>query len=466
MTCDAPAYCPQRKAYVHALTLGGMALGLVSAGTAVWGAGPSHEPAPVVTSGAQGPEILYDMRHGDTLWHFAQVWLEGPHAAEELGAANHIANPRHLAIGTRLHIPVRLLRTEPSDATVQTFSGTVLLRAGTQAFGPRPGLALSEGTRVETGANAFITLKLRDGTAISVPSQSDLKLARLRKVLLTGSILRDIEVFAGRMHATVTPMPDPSSTFRVKTPLAVSAVRGTDFRVEYTPGATLSATTVTGGKVAVATPAVQADTLVPAGFGAASDAHGTSAPVPLLPAPMLAPADHNQSGAQLQFTLSPVPGASAYRIQLARDPAGRDIIAETSSPSPQIALPDVPSGDYFLIASAVDGRGLEGLSASSALHRCHNTISTHVAPAISSMQLRLRFSWNAQADSTPTYHFRLMRRGQDAPYVDRPGLAANTLDLDRLPPSDYSWTVTSSLGEDAKACEATSAPETFHIAQK
>ena len=54
---------------------------------------------------------------------------------------------------------------------------------------------------------------------------------RLRKYLLTGGSDIDLYVEQGRAETAAAPIKDSNSRFRMRTPTAVSAVRGTVFRI-------------------------------------------------------------------------------------------------------------------------------------------------------------------------------------------------------------------------------------------
>ncbi|HZU63231.1 MAG TPA: FecR domain-containing protein [Novosphingobium sp.] len=425
--------------------------------------GMAHAGEPAVTR-AEGPrpEIRYTVIHGDTLWHFAATWLVGVSAADELQRLNHIPEPRHMPIGLVLRIPVDLLREEASVAVVEAFSGPVAILRGGHSEPPRIGMQIGEGTGLATGANAFITLRLADRTAVSVPSQSSVSLARLRRQLLTGTLTRQVDVGAGRLHATVTPMQDPASSFRVKTPLTVSAVRGTDFRIEFDDKG-LAATTVSTGKVAVGSgpaPRPEASALVPAGFGQATTPSGSSGLVKLLPAPELAAADKPQTGGTLAFAVAPVAGAVQYRAQLARDAGMLDVVEESRAAAPLLRLPPVADGHYTLRLSAVDAQGLEGFTRTYPVERQLRPVTLHMEQLGRGQRLAFRFGWTGGVAGASTWHFQLFRsQSGELPLIDRAAIADAATEVPALPPGDYAWRVGEENGTDADW----SPPQRFHI---
>ncbi|MET0375460.1 MAG: FecR domain-containing protein, partial [Rhizorhabdus sp.] len=191
---------------------------------------------------------------------------------------NKIADPRRLPIGGTLMVPAELLRMEPITGQIASFRGDVNVSGQPATLG----MKILQGMRVETGANAFVTVALPDKSSISLPSQSRVSVVKLRRVLLTGGIQRTFRVTEGRARASVNPIREPGSDFQVTTPLSVAAVRGTDFRIAYDEAGGRALTEVVGGTVAVQAEADKNETSVPKGYGVISTPAGSEPPVALL----------------------------------------------------------------------------------------------------------------------------------------------------------------------------------------
>ena len=213
-------------------------------------------------------EISYRMRTGDSLIGLSRHFLVRPDSHLEVQRINRIEDPDRMPVGRPIIIPTRLLRSTPMDGKIIAFRGTV--RIGTQ----RPaglatvGLAVKEGAIIETGDDGYVTLGLANGSRMSLPSRSRIRITRMRKYNLTAGTDFDFEIDKGRSEISVTPQPDPRNRFRLRTPIAVSAVRGTVFRIGYNGKDEPSLTEVIEGKVAVSAGATQL--AIPQGFGAAA----------------------------------------------------------------------------------------------------------------------------------------------------------------------------------------------------
>ncbi len=409
------------------------------------------------------PEIVYQVRKGDTLFTLAQAYFINTSAMIRIQNLNHIANPRAIPVGTSLHIPRMLLRDERSQARIESFSGDVSVSMAGKAMAMDRGVTLNEGSEIVTGRNAFVTLRLADGTSVSIASQSSVRIGLLRRVLLTGSVEREFGVSNGKLRAKVTPMPDPGSNFRVTTPITVSAVRGTEYRTEYSAESGLSTNAVDDGTVAVAHAASQSNVLLPRGFGNAATPRESSGAVKLIAAPTMIHAENVQTGETLEFALNPLPEAKAYHIQLARDAGFLDVLAEAAAQVPAFTMAPLPAGSYFARISALDRLGIQGLAETYAFDRRKNVVSGSMGASGHDYL----FQWASSADGAPQFRFQLRREGGDGPpIVDETGLTDNRFTVSNLAPGKYAWRVLSILFADGKALETWSVVENFNVAGK
>ncbi len=308
------------------------------------------------------PPVRYTVRPGDTLLTLARLYMIRTADYLTVQQLNKVRDPRSLPVGSTLLVPDALLRTEPVIAEISAFKGAATLDGQPVALG----MKVRQGMKVATGANAFVTVKMPDGSMISLPSQSRITVSRLRRILLTGGVDRNFLLEAGRSRSTVTPIRDPGSSFRVTTPLSVSAVRGTDFRVALDPAAGAAMTEVVGGTVGVAPGAEKPETAVPKAFGIIGTAAGLGEAVALLPAPRLLKVDRT-GDTTIAISVGPVEGAKSYRVQLASDVGFADIFDEAVSDTPTATFTLSASVTFFIRLTAIATSGLEGLPGTFAL---------------------------------------------------------------------------------------------------
>ncbi|QXL83330.1 FecR domain-containing protein [Comamonas sp. NLF-1-9] len=340
------------------------------------------------TSAAQTPASAQDITHhvvrGDTLHALAARYLDDAAQWPALAQANHIRNPRRLQPGSVLHIPQAL---QPwASATVQYVrGGAQAALPGKEAASPvAAGAELPEGTRVQLEQDAYLSIRLSDGSVVRVHGGSDLQLQRLRKRARPGSARSVLELQRGTLEPSATPDPAGQAPLDIHTPHASASVRGTRFSVEAdASGRTLTA--VTEGVVALqGSERAGGQALLQHGWGAVVDADGRAAPpVALLAAPdARALPTLAQDADFLRLKLPRVPGAQAYQVQLARDAELTEVLRAATAPDPEFSLPAVQDGRYQLAVRAIDAHGLPGQRAQTLL-----TVKAHpIAPLYQSPQ--------------------------------------------------------------------------------
>ncbi|WP_232727751.1 FecR domain-containing protein [Acidovorax sp. 69] len=319
-----------------------------------------------------GDEIAHLVKEGDTLEGLARAYLAAPRQWQLLQARNKVADPRRLQPGSVVWIPVRL---QPSEsATVQFVQGTVTSRARTNdtPAAVTPGGKLEEGTELQVGPESFVAVRLADGTVIRVQAQSDLQLRQLRRRGRAGSVQSVLEMREGGMESTVPPNSDPLRRFEIRTPLAVTSVRGTHFSVVMADSGQTTAS-VLNGSVAVQSrrdtdskPAASLSaptSLLSPGQGLAVTSDGTVGPArPLLPPPDTSgmPAILGDAGL-LAIDIPSAPGAVRYAAQVATDAEFTQVVRNGNFASGQLRWKVLDDGRYYLAVRAIDDAGIAGL---------------------------------------------------------------------------------------------------------
>ncbi|KQV96905.1 FecR domain-containing protein [Rhizobacter sp. Root1221] len=302
--------------------------------------------------------VPYRVQRGDTLYGVAERLLERPADWAELARLNRVRDPNRLSPGRELRLPVARLRGVEQPAVVVYVRGTVtvVMAPGTGPKALAAGDVLGERATVTVGTASFATLRLHDGSVLHVQAGTVVSLQRLRAK--PGGERREtvMQLDKGRVDSTVTPQPT-GSRFDVRTPLAVTGVRGTRFGVTVGDGGRRVLSDVVEGRVAVSVEGL-AETAVPAGEGAVMSAASRTPVVrPLLPAPGIT----TPLVERLPFAVpvAAVDGAVAYRVQLAEDDAFTRVRVSAETPLP-IETADLPDGTYMLSVRAVDRDGLLG----------------------------------------------------------------------------------------------------------
>jgi hypothetical protein len=391
------------------------------------------------------PVHEYVVQRGDTLIGLGRRFLIDPAAWAELARSNQVRDPRRMPVGRTLRIPLRLMRTEPVPATVLSASGAV--QSGGAALAG--GQSVAEGAAVSTGTDGQVTLRLVDGTLLRLRPAGRVQIEESRRVLGTDGVRSGVRLDQGRVEVQAKPARGGQPGFRIGTPQGVLAVRGTEFRVSVDPAATRGE--VLEGTVAVSGRATEAEQRVAGGRGTLIDAAGQVAPpVALLPAPDLSALPALQERPLVRLALAPLPGAAAYRVQVARDEGFDVLLADVQSATPELRIAGLDDGRYAMRLRAVDALGLEGLDARGTLQlkaRPEPPLPRAPAPRTVIRGSKADFAWAANSQAA---HYRLQVARADAgakpfeaPLHDLRDIAKLEHTIEGLAPGAYLWRLAS-----------------------
>lgn len=382
----------------------------------------------------------YIFKPGDTLIALATKYMRKTSDYRIVQRINRIPDAHEISIGKKIYVPFELLKYRPSAASLNAYRGNIAIAADGAKRKPQKGLNLKEGARLTTAAGGSLTLQLEDGSRISMPSNSSVRITRLRHILLTDSIDYEFAVDNGRIRSKITPFEKKMDRYRVRTPVAISAVRGTDYRtrVDAKTGTVYSETVE--GEVAVSSGSkITADALsVPSGTGAAASVTGQLVSGKLLDPPKLLSPAKVQSEESLSFAVVPSSNATLHRVKVSSDAGFVDVIAEATSKTDTIEMASLPDGRYFAKATAVATDGFEGMPAIYSFKRQLSTLSG----SADSGDFGYRFKWGGAGKGTRLYRFQLLRGSTSAvPMVDEASLKDQVITMSDLPDGEYFWRV-------------------------
>ena len=403
------------------------------------------------------PPISYTVRKGDNLYNLALHYMRRLADYRAVQTLNKVRDPYRLPVASTLLFPRPLLKSDPLEAKVIAFRGATTIDGRPATLGT----ILGEGRRIRTGPNAFLSIALADGSTVTLPSQSMVRIERLRRFRLTGEMERLFKLEDGRSQTEVTPRTNGRDRFEIRTPISVAAVRGTDFRVAVLDGGKAATTEVLGGHVGLAGGGTE--TMLDPGLGARVTPDGTTGPVKLLPPPDIIDPARIQSGPELAFRIAPLEGVARYRVQIGKDAGFLDIAEEVLVDRAEASLPPVPDGDWFVRVTALDSNEIEGLPRVIGFERHLNGVRATVEPLPGGR--RFLFKWQDLGEGTHRYRFVIARAGApDTPVVDEPALTGKSFVATDLAPGDYVWRVETSGISNGKTYANWSNPQTLTVA--
>lgn len=338
------------------------------------GWGTAAQATPLMVDGL----IAHRVAPGDTLEQIAQNYLGDHRLWPELQSFNRVANPLRLQPGFTLRFPDKLLQM--ATASIEFVQGRAVAISPArhsadsrdlpaQRRNLQAGEVVQEGDQLQLDPNAFVAVRLADGSLVRVQAQSDVQLQQMRRRGRAGSLQSVLELRSGGLDASVTRETANPRRFEIRTPVASTSVRGTRFSVQVdATGRTIAA--VDEGSVAVAAAdaangrrrGAAPDPVLTAGQGLAVSADGLQGPPSaLLPAPDVTGLPERFEDAHwLDIALPAVASASRYQLQVSRDAQFSQVVRSTTSDSALVRMAAVDDGDYLLAVRAIDAQGIPG----------------------------------------------------------------------------------------------------------
>lgn len=388
---------------------------------------------------------IYTVRPGDTIWQLSQQYLKDPNQWPAVQKLNNVDVAKALQPGTQLSIPLEWLKHQPTPARLVENRGDVtLLRNGK----PQPltaATAIHSGDTLRSGADGSATIEFADGSLLLLQPNSELEMDSLGSFDASGMVDTSVRLKKGRVENRVAPQ-KPDSRYRIITPAAVAAVRGTEFRVGADNNGDLMRNEVLEGKIAVSGSGVTR--AVPTGYGTIAET-GTppSEPQPLPAAPNLSGLTRHGSESGITFSWPAVSGAVRYRAQLTPDERFTTLLRDELLESTELTWSGLPPADYTMRVRAINAIGLEGFDARHAFTIMAPVAAPRPTTPEDGAVLAPGKPWIAWSH-TPgvnSYHLQLATDAQfSTGLLDIAGIVNNHYrPVDDLPPGQYYWRVAS-----------------------
>ncbi|MBC7621959.1 MAG: FecR domain-containing protein [Aeromicrobium sp.] len=382
--------------------------------------------AKATAAASASPERLYvyTAKQSDTFLKLAGRFLADRKNWTLLAKYNPKVDPVKIPVGHQIQIPVAAMRAELAGASVIAVRGQV--EANNQKL--VSGQTLAEKDKISTGDDGFVTIKLADGSTLTIQSKSTVELERTRRLANTTVGESVVRLERGRLETAVTKQ-NAAAKYEVRTPTSNMGVRGTVFRAGADETGKKAFSEVIEGAVGVAsvtnatnvtnTPNAGALALN-AGFGSVVEADkAPSEPVKLLPPPILPTLLTPQTRPVLTVAFPAVSGASGYRAQVALDRAFLQLVGETVSAKPNVELNDLPDGQLQLRVRAIDPAGLEGLDSVTSFSIAARPLPPRLVSPIGGASMpsgNATFSWQA-SPAASSYRLQLAASESFAPVV-------------------------------------------------
>lgn len=398
---------------------------------------------------------LHTVRPGDSFWTICAELADEPLCWQKLPGHNpQVSNPRQLPPGSQVKIPVEWLKAPPVPAAVEFVRGEAFLerhsgqrkrvqpgtqlRAGENYLSARnsdvnripltAGEQLYMGDRIIT-SDGSVLLRFADDSSFLVRANSELVLERLSAHGQTGMIDTHMRLNRGSGRAKVNSR-DGKSRYRISTPAAIAAARGTEFSISA-DGVVDGASSVMRNEVLegiVEVSAAGGSQAVGAGFGTvAEQGKAPLPPVKLLAAPELDIAEN----IDLPFTLrwAAVENAQKYLVDVYSGNSTEQLLRSADTHEQQVHFADLAAGAYTFVVRAVDTIGLKGLPAQQSV-QASVTLATPnlLAENILVQGSQVSISWPA-VENAESYKVQISRNLDFTDIVEENSTETNSLML-------------------------------------
>ncbi|MCW8800351.1 MAG: FecR domain-containing protein [Desulfobacter sp.] len=316
----------------------------------------------LIFAGDSDPKsIVLTIVKKDNLVNICNAYLENPNEWKFVAKFNELENPDLIYPGQTLRIPAKLLKGIPMKGTVTFLKGqvTALMPRNEDWVELKKSDIVIQGTKIRTGKDSAAEITFEDGSCFFLKPETylDITTARKRDPYY---MVRELFVPVGRTLMKIKKSTGQDSRFEIHTPSAISAARGTRFRVSVDTD-NITRTEVLEGVVGVK--GQGREVLLDQGRGTyVKKGHRPNAPARLLFPPRTTNLKPLYQTLPVQFNLSPVKNAVAYRIAVANDQEFKNVVHEAvvkkDNPLAQFTLSD---DIYYLRTLSIDGAGLEGL---------------------------------------------------------------------------------------------------------
>ncbi|PID71422.1 MAG: hypothetical protein CSB34_07485 [Desulfobulbus propionicus] len=393
--------------------------------------------------------IPLHVEQGTNLIHLARDYCHTRQDWKTIARVNKLKPPYLIIEQTELLVPLSLLKVTALQAQIASVHGDVTKSTSKGTFlQVKKGTTLRTGDTLKTSRDSFAHVIFPDHRYLRLEPRSTLTIDYMVK-LSDDKIKIGYTLNSGRVLNTLLESLQPNDSHIIRTPTAITGVRGTEYRIKV-ENAQQSTVETLNGKVRVAA-AGKAITL--------HKNQGTRVQEGAPPAPpkvLLAPPEDLPTKDYYR-TLPAVIPAPAYdrakqlRLRITGDDKGINTIKELyAAPDTNFILDRVEDGTYFSFLTALDKEGFEGAPSGPHPFRVRTTPS---APLIATPANDF-ISWDQQVEigwlkeeQARQFHYQLATDREFTTVIAEDTLSQPGLTTTKLVPGQYFFRV-QAIAED------------------
>ncbi len=299
------------------------------------------------------------IEEGISLIHLTEKYCTSKYHWKEIAQINNLTEPYKIYEGDTVKIPLELLKKKIASARISSIVGSVYrLQSDDGSLQPvKEGEKIGAGETLVTGEDGFAYLVLSDNRFIRISSNSQFTFTYLFQ-LEDKSLKAEFFLENGNVSIDVRRKLGKNETMQTRTPISITGVRGTFYRVKM-DGDTSAVETLRGN---VALSAAGSMVMVKEGKGSlVKDGAPPSAPQKLPPAPPVPAMKKVYREPGLRIA-SPQVKEGHCRLRICSDKAGETTVwTAESTDGKDFLIVGLEDGEYYAFFTTINAQGLEGL---------------------------------------------------------------------------------------------------------
>ncbi len=276
----------------------------------------------------------------------------------EIARINKLSEPYLIYHDSTIQVPLSMLVTEPLSARVAAVNGSAsLLGEGEQNTPLRKDDTLAAGQTVVTGPDGYTHLILPDNTYTRIEPDSRFTINYLFR-LSDGAIKTDFELKKGNIVHWMRQKLRPNDSFQTRTPIAVTGIRGTEYRLKTGDSGINSVETLRG----LVQVSASNRTIALEGGKGTRIRKGTPPENPrLLPDPPVGMlVEPLYRSLPIQIKVPAQRNAKKIHLRITTDEQGQQtVFSQDAAPGGKFSIFTLPDAAYFAFVTAFDADGFE-----------------------------------------------------------------------------------------------------------
>ncbi len=410
--------------------------------------------------------VPIEIAQGTNLIHLTRDYCTNQSDWKKIAEINNLKPPYTIYKKRYLQIPESLLIKENVSGSIAAVSGEVhWFQNGKQQDKVKKGDTILAGQSLKTAENSFVQIIFPDHKFTRIAPNSEFTLNYLFK-LADGAVKLDSTLTSGRLVHAIKKRLKHNETFQTRTPVSITGVRGTEFRVKMLDQQTNSIETLSG-KVQV--DSGKQTVIIPRGKGAkVVKDKPISKPITLPEPPKLPELQSVYRTLPITFDAPKHKTAKLIRLRMCTDKEGNNTFLEQQvPPGDMFAIGSLADNTYYTFITAIDKNQFE--SAPSEVFQV-KVRTIPATPIISSPQnglvtfsSQVLFKW-LKSEHVATYDLQLASDKNFANIIHQDSITDAQFNTPELAPGVYSFRVMGVAHDGFKTLY--SPPITFEVTEQ